>query len=730
MTAALTAVAFAVGGLLDALPAAVIAATAGVGGVASRLRPWPDSRASPGATGRWFETLDSDLAELAFEVDTRGVVRAVSLTSRTLLGYEPGQMIGRWLQDFVRRPVPYLDAEVPALPGPWEARWDRADGSVAVLCTDLRPLHRVDGSLAGVRGVVRAPDAEAERIGSDARGRARLGATLEHAPDAMLLVTPEGEELLANEALRTLLGYSREAMERLTLRDLVHPAQLDEVMALIVARTWSDSGPSQYEVQLRNARGEALPVEMALSPVREAGQSTGVLAEVRDLSEARRASDTIRRLSEYDRLTGLPNRDLFGRHVERAVIDARHGGRPAAVLMVDLDRFKVINDTLGHTSGDRLLVAVAERIRAHLLPQHILARFGGDEFLVLAPDLGGQVGAEVVARRVLTAFREPFEHEGHQIKMSASVGIAVSGVSLADADELVRVADAALHHAKARGRDRYVVGSADAADPARRRLQLEHDLRLAMERGELEVHYQPQVDGADGRMRGIEALVRWRHPERGYVPPDEFVPLLEETGLIVAAGEWVLRTACAQVADWHRRGVTGARIAVNLSPRQLLVPDLAAIVRSVLADTGLAPEALELELTETAVMLDMEAAVGALRALHEQGVTIAIDDFGVGQSWLMRLREFPVRTLKVDRSFVTGVADSADGLALVGAIVALGHALGLEVVAEGVETQQELEAVRSVGCDFIQGYYYAPALSAAALERLLARGDRLTAIAS
>jgi diguanylate cyclase (GGDEF)-like protein/PAS domain S-box-containing protein len=706
-------------------PMPLAIAVAGACGVAilGALRRWP-GLASEAA----FTIHADDLPDLVFRANTAGIITHVNNAARRVLEYEPRDLIGRPLAEVASQPVPEFGDETDVEHHVWTATWRRGDGRLAELTSTLTPLRR-QGAHAGIRGV--AHD-NSDRLATEralGESEERFRAALDTARNGIMVVSHDRRVLLANQALRRLLGYKAEEITNLTLADILSPAHIDQVVGLMASRMWSDAGRGHYEVQLIDAGGRALDVEIALSPMREAGRSAGVLIDVHDLTEARRASETIRRMADYDRLTGLPNRDLFDRHVQRALVDATSLGRSVAVLMIDLDRFKLVNDTLGHASGDRLLKAVADRLAAQTPQQHVVARFGGDEFLVLAPDLGGPTAAEAVARRVLAAFQQPFEHDGLLIKLSASIGVAIGATSDIDADAMIRIADAALHEAKANGRDRYAIGSDAASNPARVRLALEADLRRAVQGNELEVYYQPQCDPHTGEVRGLEALLRWHHPTRGLIPPTDFVPLLEETGLIVPVGEWVLRTACTQLAEWHATGLTQARVAVNLSPRQLLVPNLSALVRNVLSESGLAPAALELELTETAVVLNLDAIIDVLEELNASGVTIAIDDFGVGQSWLVRLRDFPVRTLKVDRYFVAGVDGSPGGIAIVQAIVALGHALGLLVIAEGVETLEELQAIRAVECDLVQGFYYSPALSKRDVEALL-RASRPADVAS
>ena len=658
-----------------------------------------------------LETLSQCTPDLLFETDPEGVVTFANERAINVLGYDPSTLIGQSIGDLTEGPVPILDEPLPAGDTmiTWNTRWHHANGTDTHLTTVLTSMGSREYP-RGLRGVVRDQQDRLETERALRESQERFRAALNTARNGIMLVADDGHVLLSNEALRRLLGRTELEMSALTVADVVPGRYVDQFAALMASRMWSDAVPSQYELQLQAANGTPLDVEITLSPVREDGRDNGTLIEVHDLTESRRTSETIRRMADYDRLTGLPNRDLFDRHVQRALIDARYQGRSVAVLMLDLDRFKLINDTLGHTSGDRLLRTVADRLTSHVPPQHLLARFGGDEFLVLAPDLGGRAAAEGIARRVLAAFREPFDHDGHQLKLSVSIGVAVVGGEQADAELLIRIADAAMHQAKNQGRDGYVIGSESASDPARLRLELESDLRAAVEHGKLEVYYQPQLDTETGVVLGVEALLRWPHPLRGFVSPAEFVPLLEETGLIIGVGETVLRTACREVQRWSTDGGHPVRVAVNVSPRQLLVPNFGEVVRGILEETGLPPQALELELTETAAILDLASVLGVLGELQALGVTTAIDDFGVGESWLVRLSDFPVHTLKVDRYFVSGITEPGNALAIVEAVIALGHALGLLVIAEGVETEAQLIALRAANCDMVQGFYYAPAL--------------------
>lgn len=662
--------------------------------------------------------LDEHSTECVFEVSPDGIVRRMSSAGTRLLGIAPADAVGMPLRGLTDEPLPILHPHGPHVV-PWEATW-RLDGARR-LATTLYASFDADGQLRVLRGIVRD---QSEQLAIEAALREseeRFRRVLDAGVNGIVLAAHDGRLLLSNDAMRTLLGYTSEELADRWLSDIVHPAYIDQLMAFMASRAWSDAAPRNYEVQLVDRHGAAIDVEVSLATIRENDHATSVLIEVRDLTEARRAFEAIQRMSDYDRLTGLPNRDLFNRHLHRAIADAKASQRSVGVVLLDLDRFKLINDTLGHASGDRLLQSVAERLSRVVPPRHVVARFSGDEYLVLCPDISGVAAAQAIARRVVTSFLEPFEVDGLSIQVAGTAGVTVYPDHAGDAETLIRLADAALHEAKANGGNHYRTGSNDADDPARRRFELESDLRRAVDSRELTLHYQPQVDPTTGEVAGFEALLRWPHPERGMVRPDEFVPLLEETGLIVEVGEQALRAAVAQAKSWHDEGYA-ARVSVNLSPRQFLVADLNDRIKAILDEAGLSPESLEVELTESAGLLDLDSVSGVLDALHELGITTAIDDFGIGQSWLGRLQQFHIGTLKIDRSFIQRIVASGNDLAIVEAVVALGHALGMTVIAEGVETPEQLDVVRAIGCDLVQGFLYSPAVSAEDATRMLRAG--------
>ncbi|MEX2375285.1 MAG: diguanylate cyclase, partial [Dehalococcoidia bacterium] len=481
---------------------------------------------------------EAHLPCVLFEAGEDGVISWMSNNAIDILGQPAHVLVGRTLRDVTEdTPLdPSAATHGAATHGAathGAATHGAADGVPRHLIAEIEPIAHDPAELSVLRGIIRAAQESdtSERVlrGSEARFRRVLDA----AQNGMVLADQEGRILLTNDALRHLLGYTEDEIGGLSLMDLVHPSFIDQLMAMMASRAWSDAAPVSQEVQLTTSDGEAIDVEVSLVAIREQGHTANVLIEVRDLTEARRAFEAIRRMSDYDRLTELPNRELFGRHLERALMDAAVSGRSVGVILLDLDRFKLINDTLGHHSGDRLLRAVAERVRASLPPRHLAARFSGDEYLVLCPDISGIAAAEASTRRVLNSVAQPFEVDGHSLQVTATAGIAVFPVHAQDGETLIRLADAALHAAKTDGGNSYRASSNDAEDPVRRRFQLESDLRLAVEADQLTVHYQPQVDPTSGTIRLFEALLRWQHPERGMVSPEEFVPLLEETGLIV-----------------------------------------------------------------------------------------------------------------------------------------------------------------------------------------------------
>ena len=438
-----------------------------------------------------------------------------------------------------------------------------------------------------------------------------------------------------------------------------------------------------------------------------------------DVTQATVAEQQVLQLARYDGLTGLPNRSMFMAHLELALNRARANEQQLALFFIDLDRFKMVNDSLGHAAGDNLLQVMAQRLSGLMRDSDLVARLGGDEFVVLLDSGMDTDDLCKVARRMLTVLSEPLCLSGRLLQVSASIGIGLYPADGTDVASLLKSADTAMYLAKSRGKNNFQFFTAELAQRASRHFTMESELRQAAERGELRLHYQPRYELGQTVMCGMEALLRWQHPQRGLLGPGAFIELAEESGLIVPIGRWVLEEACRQIRQWREIGLNPPRCAVNLSVRQFSHEAIVDEVRDALAQAGLEPAALEVEITESLLMADTERAQDVMHSLHELGIRIAIDDFGTGYSSLAYLKRFQAQTLKIDRSFVQGLPDDRDDAAITQAVIAMAHSLGMQVVAEGVETQAQLEFLRLHGCDEVQGFLLARPLPPELLADLL-----------
>ncbi|AYF89191.1 EAL domain-containing protein [Pseudomonas sp. DY-1] len=483
--------------------------------------------------------------------------------------------------------------------------------------------------------------------------------------------------------------------------------------ALDNRREWSG------EVWNRRKNGEIYPLWQNIRAIHdEDGQLTHYVAVFSDVSAIKRSQHELDFLAHHDPLTNLPNRLLFTERVEQALERAHREKQNGAVLLLDLDHFKHINESFGHSHGDLLLKMAGVRLQGLMEGGMTLARLGGDEFGVLWENCPQADQAAALAERIRSELATPFRLDGHDLFISTSLGISLFPNVDANVEQVMRNADSALFKAKSSGRDSYAFYSQELTEQARQRVELFSALRQAMELGQLQVHYQPIQRLADGQLVGFEALVRWAHPERGLVPPGEFLPIAEQSGLIASIDVWVLEQACRQMRCWLEQGHALSFVAVNLSCRLFHRTELDSEVARVLATTGLAPERLELEITESAVMEDPDAAEALLARLRELGVRLAIDDFGTGYSSLQRLKHLPVQKLKLDQSFVRGLPDDKNDIAIARAVTALGHSLGISVLAEGIEVDAQAGFLRELGCDYGQGYLFSRPLPVEELEQL------------
>ncbi|MCA1823285.1 MAG: EAL domain-containing protein [Frankia sp.] len=524
--------------------------------------------------------------------------------------------------------------------------------------------------------------------------------------DAISVIGAGGQLRWQSPAVETMLGHCAEELAKSDWFELVHPDDVANVRRAIVAASSEPRRTGLVEARLLDVNGTSHDVEIKVTNLLDDDSVAGLVLNVREVAERKALEERVRHQAFHDPLTGLANRLLFADRVTQALGRARRTGADLAVLFLDLDNFKEVNDTLGHAAGDAVLVATGERLRASVRPDDTVARFGGDEFAVLLEDYGGAETLDRVAQRIVDTVTAPVCLSDVEIPVGTSMGIVSAGPH-GTVDELLRNADLAMYAVKASGKGGYAHYAPQMHASAVARRSRVDDLRRALGTDEFVVFFQPKVSLATSAVVGFEALVRWAHPERGLVSPAEFIELAEETGTIGELGEIVLRESCRQLASWQRTvpGAASLSVAVNLSARQLGQPDLVSMVERVLHETGLAADSLELEITETAIMEDVQAVVPVLTALKELGVSLAIDDFGTGYSSLNYLKRFPVDSLKIDRSFVAGLGRDRQDAALVSAVVALAKALRMTSVAEGVETFEQLVDLTALGCDYVQGFF-------------------------
>ncbi len=580
------------------------------------------------------------------------------------------------------------------------------------------PIYDAHGRFKGYRGTGRDVT---DRVRAEADMR-KLSGAIEQTADCVMITDRDGTIEYVNAAFERTTGYpGSEALGRKPnlLKSGVHGTPFYE-------RLWSTvlEGETFSDVFVnRKKAGEVYYEEKTISPLRDSGgRVTHFISTGRDITERMQAQERLQHIAHHDALTGLPNRILFLDRLNQALIRAHWQKRVVGVMFLDLDRFKNINDTLGHDTGDALLKAMAARLQGCVREGDSVSRLGGDEFAVLLEDVAHAEDISTIAGKILGAFMLPFAIQGHELFITTSIGISMYPTDGTTPATLLKNADAAMYRAKDLGKNNYQFYSADMSAAAFERLTLESSLRRALEREEFVLHYQPQIDLATGKMIAVEALVRWQHPEFGLLAPTQFISIAEETGAIVQVGEWVARKAMVQVRRWREGGLPGLRIAVNVSSRQFNEPHFVEMIAHLIEETGLPPNALELEITESVIMKNAEKTVARLRALHEMGVRFAIDDFGTGYSSLSYLRRFAIHTLKVDKSFIRDITADSGDVEIVKTIIIMARGLKLAVIAEGVETREQLVFLKSHGCHAVQGYLIARPLPA---ERLT---ERLTQI--
>ncbi len=551
---------------------------------------------------------------------------------------------------------------------------------------------------------------------------ARYASTVELAAVGIAHVDPTGHVIWSNSWLRDMLGYSQVELTQLTVWQISHP---EDIHATDIDRKRlhaRELDTLRIEKRYICKDGTTIWVRIATAPRFDGdGKLLYDVAIVEDITPRKLAEARIQYLATHDELTGLPNRVIFVELLTHALEGARRHNQQCAVLFIDLDRFKIVNDSLGHEAGDQVLKQVAQRLRGCVRSSDVVARFGGDEFIVLLNPIADQAAAAAVAASILAAMLKPVRIMSYECRVTASIGIARYPADATDAPTLMKQADMGMYFAKDEGKNNFQFYSGVVAPMSVERIVLETHLVHALERNELFLEYQPKIKIATGRICGVEALLRWNCPQLGVLSPNSFVPLAEDTGLIVPIGKWVLRTACAQSVAWQRLGLPPMVMAVNLSPRQFKDPALVEVVAAALQESGLPAHCLELEITESMIMNSVDQAAQTAAVIKSLGVRLAIDDFGTGYSSLSQLKQFPIDTLKIDRSFIRELPGNPDDQAITEAIISLGKALGVNIVAEGVETAAQEAFLRERACDEIQGFLYSKPCDADAIVRLFAQ---------
>jgi diguanylate cyclase (GGDEF)-like protein/PAS domain S-box-containing protein len=662
-----------------------------------------------------------DLAvEYYWEQDARGRFTCVLFSSRLAEHENAGRYLGKTFWEMDDNPASAIAIwdkyknlfdELKPIRHFVIWRHDAERGSY-YLCVDGRPRFDDGGSFLGYCGVVR--DVTLEKQTED------HAESLELAAIGIGHVAEGGRFIHANRKLCDMLGYSRSELQELTVKQISHPADVnvtDEARGSLLSGSLES-----FKCEKRYIRKDGTPIWVGLTIATKRdlhGVPMYDVSIVEDISMRKDAEARVQYLATHDEMTGLPNRALFMQLLKLAFETGRRYSRPFALLFIDLDRFKQINDSLGHAGGDVLLKEMAARLIACVRSSDVVARLGGDEFVVLVQEVAGKQQVAAVARNVLAAALRPLEILGQECRVTASVGISMFPGDGEDEHALMKNADIAMYKAKEEGKNNFQFYSAALTSHGVEKLALESHLRHAVERSEFDVYYQAKVSIQSGEIRGVEALLRWHNPTLGHVSPAQFIPLTEETGMIIPIGRWVIRKACEQVRNWNGQALPPVCISVNLSPRQFSDPELVPYIKRVLNDTGIEPGRLELEITESMVMHNAERSLEKLNEIKALGIRIAIDDFGTGYSSLSQLKRFPVDTLKVDRSFIREIQTHEEDRAITQAIITMGKTLGLTVVAEGVENAEQQTFLSENACDEIQGYYFSKPIPCADFEKLL-----------
>jgi diguanylate cyclase (GGDEF)-like protein/PAS domain S-box-containing protein len=615
------------------------------------------------------------------EILGRGGIGLVRALMRRARSGRPSRLFRHRMEISFPRPEGDLPVEITIAPG-----GTGADTTLTFFTRDLSERRR----------------AESEREQREKRFRT----IVEKSWSGVVLLDAELRFTWVSSSTQHLIGWTDEELVGRSLLDFVHPRERDAAARVFDEILSAPNHESHGELRFRHKGGRWIWLEGFSQNLIHEPSVAGIVLNYRDVSLRKQTEKQLEYRAHYDSLTGLPNRLLFRDRLVNALAHAQRNRAGVAVMYLDVDRFKLVNDGMGHSFGDLLLADVAARLREALRASDTVSRIGGDEFSILLPEVASADAVASVARKILEAMTPPFRVRGHELVITASIGISCYPADGEDAESLLRCADAAMYRAKELGRNQAQMFTSSMNERYVRRLALEQHLHHAIERNQLELHYQPVYDRVRRRVVSVEALLRWRDPARGLVPPGEFIQLAEETGMIVPMGRWVLDTACRQLRTWQDEGLAGLRVAVNISAVQLQQPGLVEAIRESMEQHRIAPESLQLEITESIALQNFDTTMAVLRELRDMGLTLAIDDFGTGHSSLVYLRHLPIDTVKIDKEFLRDIATDDTAAAIVSYVISLAHTLNLKVVAEGVETEDQFMFLRHYSCDLLQGYYF------------------------